>query len=333
MRLPRNASAKHFWKKPSFSHYWWGVLQMPQPTPLTAGCSVITQQGSLWSVIPTRDIQCRKKARNGPVSTALLGKKGWGLYRLEGSCMVEGNTHLQHWKRKCRQKGQDAHLDFMCLETKIRADCCATTPPRCTLRTRWTGKVNSKHLPCLDCKLQSMFIGVSTTDKRDRSLFCYRKSQICPISESGATTPLNSRYPKPDSFSEAKQSWRKWLLHMQSRKWKERKKKNNDVAQPHKGENRHFWKPFPTFHLLHWFTPLGTELWIHTLEMLLRCICSTHYKHPHSQNRDEIGAIIWVFQEKTNYLTCGSKKENQTKDTSRNAVPFSPRFGISGQSL
>lgn len=41
-------------------------------------------------------------------------------------------------------------------------------------------------------------------DTRDRKLFCYRISQIYSISESGATTPLNTRYPKTDYFSEAK---------------------------------------------------------------------------------------------------------------------------------
>jgi len=55
---------------------------MPQLTPLTAGCSVITQQGSLRAITPTHDSQRRKKARNGPLSTVLLGKRdedytGW----------------------------------------------------------------------------------------------------------------------------------------------------------------------------------------------------------------------------------------------------------------
>lgn len=44
-------------------------------TPLTAECSAITQRGSLWPIIPTWDRQCRKKARNGPVCTALLRKR------------------------------------------------------------------------------------------------------------------------------------------------------------------------------------------------------------------------------------------------------------------
>lgn len=140
--------------------------------------------------------------------------------------MVECNTHLQHWKRKCRQKGQgkDVHLDFTCLEIKLWVGCWATAPPWCTLGSGWTSKVNSKCPPCLDCMLQFTFIGISTTATRDRNLFCYRNSQICTVSESGVTTPLNSRYPKTDSFSKDKQKLKKCLLQMQSRKWKERKK-------------------------------------------------------------------------------------------------------------
>lgn len=83
---------------------------------------------------------------------------------------------------------------------------------------------------------------------------------------------------------------------MQSKKSKEtgeKKKKSNDTAQLHKGENRHFWKPFPTFHLLHWFTPLKQNSEYTQLKhSFLKCIGSTHYKHLHSQNRDEIGAIV-----------------------------------------
>lgn len=96
----------------------------------------------------------------------------------------------------------------------------------CAPGTRWTGKDNSKCLPCLYCMSQSVFTRVSTTGTRDRNLFCYRNSQIFPISKAGATTRLNIRHPKPDS-SEAKWSWIKWVLQMQSKKIKRegRKKK------------------------------------------------------------------------------------------------------------
>lgn len=151
MHLPRNASAKHFWKKPSFSHYRWAVLPVPQLTPLTAQCSVITRGGSLWPIIATHDRQCRKKARNGAVSTALLGKSdedyaGWrelhGRRKHPPPALEE--------KVQTERSGEDAHLDFMCLKIKIRVGCCTTAPSWCSLGTGWTGKANSKCLPCLD---------------------------------------------------------------------------------------------------------------------------------------------------------------------------------------
>lgn len=53
-------------------------VQMPQLPPLTTGCSAVTQQGSLWLIIPIPDRWCRKKLRSSPVSTALLGKRDKG---------------------------------------------------------------------------------------------------------------------------------------------------------------------------------------------------------------------------------------------------------------